>query len=52
MKTEFNPKDYVRLFRFTDVPLLLDMYYLHPKIKEGVLSINYDNQRTVLGKRN
>lgn len=47
MKTKFNPKDYVRLFRFTDVPLLLDLYYLYPKIKERVLSINYNNQRTV-----
>lgn len=47
MKTEFNPKDYVRLFRFTDVPLIIDLYYLQPKIKMKVLSVNYNNQRTV-----
>lgn len=47
MKTEFNPKNYVRLFRFTDVPLLLDFIYLTPKIDKKALSINYNNQRTV-----
>ncbi len=42
-----DPKDYIRLARFTNVPLLLDFFYLEPKIKNKVLAINANNQRTV-----
>jgi phosphoenolpyruvate synthase/pyruvate phosphate dikinase len=39
--------NYVSLMRFTNVPLLLDFYYLEPKIKYNVLAINNNSERTV-----
>lgn len=47
MKSEFNPKNYVRLFRFTNVPLILDFFYLQSKKDNKVLAVNVNNQRTV-----
>ncbi|HCU70489.1 MAG TPA: hypothetical protein DIC35_01895 [Candidatus Moranbacteria bacterium] len=43
----FDPKNYVRLFRFTNVPLLLDFFYLERKKDKRILAINANNQRTL-----